>query len=119
MADIRKILDAEADEAVPEFEDLPADADAPTRDRLAEQLAGSIAEALINYPWLNAPRDRLLLKDERTAAETWLESVAALYNEAQLDVMKRAPELAARQVRCESAGAAKDAHELLTRRECS
>lgn len=93
MADVRNMLDTEVDHANEEFERLPADAAEGTRDRLARELAGSIAEALINYPWLTAPQGRLL-KDETTTANTWLMSVVALYNEAQLDVMKRASTLA-------------------------
>lgn len=94
MADVREILDEEVDEVTAEFEELPADADETTRARLAGQLAGQIARAVTDYPWLSAPQEHLL-KDERTTARTWSESVAALYNEAQLDVMKRASGLAA------------------------
>ena len=98
MVDVREMLDHEVDDANAEFEDLPADADWATRDRLARQLAGPIAEARIDFPWLNEPRAHLL-KDERTTASTWLESVVALYNRAQLDVLRRASALAAEQIR--------------------
>ena len=98
MADVREMLDHEADDATVEFEELPADAERATRDRLARQLAGPIASALTDYPWLSAPRAHLL-KDERTTARTWVESVVALYNQAQLDVLRRASALATEQVR--------------------
>lgn len=97
MADVREILDQEVDEATAEFEDLPADADEATRESLARRLAGPIARAVTDYPWLSAPQPHLL-KDEKTTARTWLESVMALYNEAQLDVLRRASGLAAHQV---------------------
>lgn len=97
MADVREMLSEEVDEVTVEFEELSADADEATRDRLARQLSGPIAKARTDYPWLSAPREHLL-KDERTTADTWLESVLALYNDAQLDVMMRASGLAAQQV---------------------
>lgn len=93
MADVKEMLTTEVDPANEEFEALPANADAGTRDRLARELAGSLAKVVLEFPWLREPRDRLL-KDERTTADTWLTAVVALYNEAQLDVMKRASTLA-------------------------
>ncbi|WP_114560077.1 MerR family transcriptional regulator [Desertihabitans aurantiacus] len=96
MADVREMLDGEVDEVTAEFEELPADADEVTRDRLARQLAGPIARAVTDHPWLSAPQERLR-QDERTAARTWMTAVAALYNEAQVDVLRRAGERAALQ----------------------
>ncbi|NAZ73971.1 MerR family transcriptional regulator [Kineococcus sp. T13] len=96
MADVREMVDQEVDEATVEFEELPADADEATRDRLAREFSGTIARALTEYPWLTAPRERLL-KDERTTASTWSTSVVALYNRAQLDVLVRASALAQEQ----------------------
>lgn len=98
MADVREMLDQEPDDVTLEFEGLPADAEPVTRERLAQQLAGTIAMAFIEYPWLNAPQAHLL-KDEKTTATTWLESVVALYNQAQLHVLRRASALAVEQVR--------------------
>ncbi|SDE29593.1 MerR family transcriptional regulator [Auraticoccus monumenti] len=93
MADVRRMLEAEVDDSTAEFERLPADADEVTRLRLAHELAGPIARALDDYPWITAPQPHLL-KDERTTASTWVESVSALYNRAQLDVLERASRLA-------------------------
>lgn len=98
MADVREMLDHEIDDATAEFEGLPADAGQAIRDRLARQLAGSIVTAITDYPWLTEPRTRLL-KDEQTTAATWIESVVALYNDAQVDVLRRASSLAAEQAR--------------------
>lgn len=110
MADVREMLDHEVDDATAEFEDLPADADQASRDRLARRLAGPIARARTDYPWLNAPRAHLL-KDERTTVSTWLESVMALYNAAQLDVLRLASALAAREVRARQERESADAGE--------
>lgn len=103
MADVREMLEAEVDATTVEFERLPADADESTRVRLARELAGPIARALSDYPWLSAPQPHLL-KDERTTAATWVESVAALYNGSQLDVLERASTLARERLREDGPG---------------
>lgn len=106
MADVREMLDEEVDEATAELEALPADADVAVRDRLAEELAGPVARAMIDYPWLKAPQAHLL-KDATTTARTGFESVLALYNEAQVEVMERATRLAEEQIRSSQVASAR------------
>jgi DNA-binding transcriptional MerR regulator len=95
MADLRRMIDDEADptgaDAV--FDSLPADADEPTRQRIAEQYATTIARAQAEYPWLTDPTGRIS-KSLAVTSRTVAESVAALYNEAQLDVLMRATVIA-------------------------
>jgi hypothetical protein len=87
--DLRQLIADEPRTAVDdEFDQLPADADEATRQRIAEGLA----------PALRRAQDHAMLYDiqehaARTPAETQHTMVAALgelYNAAQLDVLHRA-----------------------------
>lgn len=95
MADLRRMVEVDAEEqAVGDaITALAPDADAETRQRLAERLAPALARKLIDYPWLEDP-DRHLSKSKHLARETFLEAVSELYNPAQRDVLSRAGALA-------------------------
>jgi DNA-binding transcriptional MerR regulator len=103
MADLRNMVevDAEADEVSREIDSLPADADDATRRRLAELLAPTIAQNIVDYPWLTDPVQRMS-KNRSRARQTFVAAVEELYNPAQLDVFARAGALAREQL--EAAG---------------
>jgi DNA-binding transcriptional MerR regulator len=88
MSDLRTMLDAERLDHDIEFENLAPDADEPTRQRLAEQMAPELAQHLTDYPWLSDPTGHMS-KSPQVTQDTFVESVAELYNPAQLDVMVR------------------------------
>ncbi|GIF52080.1 DNA-binding transcriptional MerR regulator [Asanoa ferruginea] len=98
MADLRRMVEADTDSLSKEIDALPPDADEATRQRLAEQLAPTIARNLIDYPWLTDPAHHLS-KSEHVTQETFIEAVVELYNTAQLDVLRRASILAHEQLR--------------------
>ncbi|RDI48174.1 helix-turn-helix domain-containing protein [Nocardia mexicana] len=77
------------DPAVSEFNDLPADADEPTRAAVAERLAPFVRKLFADHPGLgtvhsDAPRG------PRFAQQTIAEALVDLYNPAQIDVLQRA-----------------------------
>lgn len=102
MADLRQMveIDAEDPELGRQIDELPADADEEHRQRLAELLAPTLAQNLIDFPWLNDPAGRLS-KNERLAQRTFIQAVIELYNPAQLDVFARAGLLAQERLRAE------------------
>lgn len=89
MADVREMLAEEPEGASMEFDALPADADEQTRARLAESYGETLARHLRDYPWLSDPKAHLS-RSPNVTRDTFVESVSALYNSAQLDVMGRA-----------------------------
>ncbi|MBD5787397.1 MerR family transcriptional regulator [Cellulosimicrobium terreum] len=89
MADVRSMVGEERDQADVEFDALPADADETTRQQLAEIYAPTIARVLEGYPWLSDPAEHLV-KGPQVTADTITESIVALYNPAQRDVIVRA-----------------------------
>ncbi|KJQ52709.1 MerR family transcriptional regulator [Microbacterium sp. SA39] len=93
MADIREMLAQEPEGASVEFDSLSADADEATRSRLAESYGRTLARHLHDYPWLSDPKAHLT-KSPNATRDTFVESVSALYNPAQLDVMGRASVIA-------------------------
>jgi DNA-binding transcriptional MerR regulator len=98
LADLRKMVEADTDAVSAEIDELPADADEETKQRLAESLAPTIARSLIDYPWLSDPVPRLS-KSEDVTQQTFVDAVAELYNPAQLEVLARASIIANEQVR--------------------
>lgn len=96
MADLRDMLASERDAVDDEFDSLPADADEATRQRIAERMVPGLAKHLADYPWLTDPTEHLA-KSPQVTQNAFLESVVALYNPAQLDVMVRVSTLAAAQ----------------------
>ncbi|WP_271985453.1 MerR family transcriptional regulator [Pseudoclavibacter terrae] len=69
------------------FEALPADADEEERVALVSQMLPALRENLDRYPWLlTEPRIR---QAQPLAESALVESMRALYNEAQLDVLAR------------------------------
>lgn len=89
MADLRDMVAAEVDDASVAFDALRPDADESTRQQLAEDYAVPMARDLAKYSWLTAPGAHQP-KGPRVTQETLMESVAALFNPAQLDVLGRA-----------------------------
>lgn len=86
-------VDAEAAAVGAEIAALPTDADEATRQRLAEQLAPTLTQHLIEYPWLSDPAGHLS-QSVRVTRQTVTEAVSELYNPAQIDVLARAGLLA-------------------------
>jgi DNA-binding transcriptional MerR regulator len=93
MADLRRMVEADPEELGGEINELPADADEATRQRLAEALAQTLAQNLRDYPWLNDPVARLS-KSSLVTQRTFVEAIVELYNPAQRDVLGRAGILA-------------------------
>ncbi|GAA1197285.1 MerR family transcriptional regulator [Pseudonocardia alaniniphila] len=81
------LRDTPTDPTDREFDDLPADADEPTRRDLAERIAPHIRTIYTKYPGVAAPhidarRGELITKTAGAA-------IRELYNPAQIDVMQR------------------------------
>lgn len=95
LADLRRMVeaDADADAVGDEIKALPADADEASRQRLAGVLAPVLARNLLEYSWLSDPAGHLS-KSESVTQQTIIESIVALYNPAQIDVLTRAVALA-------------------------
>jgi hypothetical protein len=87
------MLEAEPEDASAEFDALSENADSETRQDLAERYALTITKALDDYPRLTDPAAHLS-NSPRVTQETLVESVAALYNPAQLDMLGRASVIA-------------------------
>jgi DNA-binding transcriptional MerR regulator len=98
LADIQKMVEADTDDVGADIDRLPADADEDTRQRLVERLARTLAQNLIDYPWLSDPASHLS-KSPYVTAQTIVDVLVDLYNPAQLDVLVRANTLANDQVR--------------------
>lgn len=93
MSDVRRMLESEADDASVAFDQLTPDADEGSRVELAGRYAVTLAKVLGDYPWLSDPTGHLS-KGAKVTQETVVESVAALFNPAQLDVLGRASVIA-------------------------
>lgn len=89
MAEVRSMVEGGADAATAEFEALPPDAGEATRARLAEEFGASIARAIRDHPWMAQQQEHLRRTPVSTAV-TIAETLQAVYNEAQLDVLVRA-----------------------------
>ncbi|WP_150306779.1 MerR family transcriptional regulator [Planctomonas psychrotolerans] len=98
MADVREMIESEPDDVGGAFASLAPDADERTRQQVAEQYAPVIARTLTDYPWLSDQTGHVSKSPEATQ-ETVAQSVAALYNPAQLDVLVRASRIAHEQMR--------------------
>lgn len=82
------LQDHPADLMLPEFDDLPADADEQTRQDLAERLAPSVRALNSKHPGLNAsPSDAP--HSPHLVERTVVKALEELYNPAQLDVIRR------------------------------
>lgn len=93
MTDVREMLADEPEGASVEFDALVSDADEETRSRLAESYGQTLARHLRDYPWLSDPKAHLV-KSPNATRDTFVESVSAMFNPAQLDVMGRASVIA-------------------------
>lgn len=106
MKDLQHIAENDDHAVNAEMDALPEDADEATRQDLAERLAPVIAQNLTDYPWLNDPGSRLS-KNENVTMQTFIDSVVALYNPAQIDVLTRAGLLAHQQLKSAAENGAK------------
>lgn len=98
MADVRQMVEDDDDDAVAaELDGLAADADDATRQRLAEAIAPTIAQNIVDYPWLRNP-EALVAEGRKVSRQTFTEAAQTLYNPAQLDVLVRASLLAYEQL---------------------
>ncbi|MCR2826257.1 helix-turn-helix domain-containing protein [Microbacterium sp. zg.Y909] len=99
MADLRRMVEVDAATGAvgDEITALPADADEATRQRLAERLAPTLAQNLIDYPWLYDPAGHAS-HSARVTRQAFVEAVGELYNPAQIDVLSRAGLLAQERV---------------------
>lgn len=93
MADMKKMVESETEDAGVEFDSLPPDADDATRQQLAEALAPQLAQHIADYGWLTDPKAHHP-KGSRVTQETLLETAVELYNTSQLDVLARASVIA-------------------------
>lgn len=93
LADVRRMLEAEPDDAAVAFDALDPDSDESTRQELAEAYAVVLARDFAKYPWLRDPGKHLSKSPQITEA-AFIESVAALFTPAQLDVLSRASAIA-------------------------
>ena len=93
MQDLRSMIRQDPESPGREFDELAPDADEPARAELAERYAPTIVDAIRNYPWLTEP-GKHLSKSLEVTRNTVVESIAALYNPAQLDVLARASVIA-------------------------
>lgn len=89
LADLRKMVESDADTIDAEFNALAPDADEPTRAHLVEALAAVLAQHLVDYPWMLDPTAHRS-KGTPVTQETFVEAMVELYNPAQRDVMARA-----------------------------
>ncbi|MCR2791665.1 MerR family transcriptional regulator [Microbacterium sp. zg.Y625] len=107
LADLRRMVEVDAAAAAvgAEITALTPDADEATRQRLAERLAPTLAQNLIDYPWLSDPAAHVS-RSARATRQTFIEAVGELYNSAQIDVLGRAGMLA--QERLQAAAATGD-----------
>ncbi|MDP9796113.1 DNA-binding transcriptional MerR regulator [Catenuloplanes nepalensis] len=103
MKDLRRMVEEDTGPVTEELDNLPADADEATRQRLAEKVAPVIAQNITDYPWLTEPGARLTGNEQETR-QTFIDAVTTLYNPAQIDVLTRASLLAHEQIRLSRAG---------------
>ncbi|WP_250032725.1 helix-turn-helix domain-containing protein [Paractinoplanes maris] len=100
LADVRQAV--ENDDTVNEdFEALPADADEATRQNLAEKFAPSLARTFRDFPWMDGDPMAHVVKGKSVTRQTFIDAVRELHNEAQLDVLRRAKDMAREQLRAE------------------
>ncbi len=97
MSDLKRMVETEPEELGAEVDTLPPDADEATRQRIAENLAPRLAQHLTDYPWLAHPAAHLP-KGIKVTQEAAMETITALYNPAQLDVLARASALVQEQL---------------------
>jgi DNA-binding transcriptional MerR regulator len=102
LADVRRAVENDNDDAInADFELLPADADEATRQNLAEKYAPFLVRTLRDFPWMDNDAMDHVSKGKSVTRQTFVDALRELHNEAQLDVIHRAKELARRQLRAE------------------
>lgn len=91
MTDLQHLVeeDLESSAVSREIDALEPDADEATRQRLSDALAPELAQNMRDYPWLSDPMSRMSTTPE-VSGQLIADSLAALYNPAQLDVFGRA-----------------------------
>ncbi|MFI5933862.1 MerR family DNA-binding transcriptional regulator [Actinoplanes sp. NPDC051494] len=93
LDDLRRMVETDTGAVNGDFDSLAPDAGEEVRHNLAERVASSLVQHLIDYPWLSDPV-RHLSNNAHVTRQTFVDAVVALYNPAQLDVLKRAGVLA-------------------------
>ena len=79
---------------------LPADADEPTRQNLAEKYAPFLVRTLRDYPWMD--NDAMAHVSKKSVTRQMFEdALRVLHNETQVDVIHRAKAMAREQLRRE------------------
>ncbi|WP_250007832.1 MerR family transcriptional regulator [Actinoplanes sp. M2I2] len=103
LADVRHAVenDNDNDAVSADFDALPADADEATRQNLAEKYAPSLVRTLRDHPWMDNDAMTRVSKGKPVTRQTFVDALRELHNEAQLDVIQRAKELAREQLRRE------------------
>lgn len=89
LADLRAMVEADADTVDAAYNALAPDADEESRAPLVEALGVVLAQHLVDYPWLHDPAAHLQ-KGAPVMQATFVEAIVELYNPAQIDVMARA-----------------------------
>lgn len=97
LADVQRMVAADTDALAREIDLLPGEAGEEVRQLLAERLAPTLAQNLVDYPWLRDPASRLSRSGD-VADQMFRDAVTELYNPAQLDVLLRASLLAFQQL---------------------
>ncbi|MBK0330608.1 MerR family transcriptional regulator [Brachybacterium sp. MASK1Z-5] len=95
LADVRSMVEA-ADSASRRFDDLPADADDASRQRLAEELLPGLRVQLEAHPWLRDPAPQYQ-KSRSETRKALRDALHEVYNDAQIDVIARVERLAEEQ----------------------
>jgi DNA-binding transcriptional MerR regulator len=93
MVDVKRMLEIERDDASDAFENLAEEAGEAERQELAERYAFTMARTLTDFPWLRDPGAHLS-RSPQVAKDAFLQSIIALYNAAQVDVIGRASAIA-------------------------
>lgn len=102
LADVRHAVENNTDDAVSaDFDALPADADEATRQNLAERYAPSLVRTLRDFPWMDNDAMAHVSSGKSVTRQTFVDALRELHNEAQVDVIHRAKELARQQLRRE------------------
>ncbi|MCG7308848.1 MerR family transcriptional regulator [Brachybacterium sp. ACRRE] len=92
LADVRSMVEA-ADETSRRFDELPADADETSRQRLAEELLPRLRVQLEAHPWLRDPAPQYQ-KSRSETRNALRDALHEIYNDAQIDVIARVERLA-------------------------
>ncbi|MBL7258823.1 MerR family transcriptional regulator [Paractinoplanes lichenicola] len=94
LADVLSAVESDSDSMNADFEALPADADEATRQNLAEKFAPSIAQTFRDFPWMDKDPMAHIAKGKPVTRQMFTDAMRELLNAAQIDVLRRAKQLA-------------------------